>query len=88
MARVAGCLPARLVTISLRTRGKDNATKYKVVCPEEWNKSQFLDYVRKVHPEDTARIVEWPEARTKQDDPKVWLSNPLSFENYKKGKLK
>lgn len=93
MDKTAACFPARTAVIILRSK-KDARqwekpdTKYTVVFPEDWTKAQLLEYVRAVHPDNTAKIFSWNESRTANDKPKLWLTNPRAFENYKKGVMK
>jgi len=76
---MAACLSARAVTLALRHKfeGAEERT-YTVICPSGWSKSTFLKYVRRYHPHETARIVEWPQ-------PSQWLVNPDGYENYRTG---
>lgn len=59
-----------------------------IVFPADWSKSQLLDYVRAVHPEETARIVKWNEVLDKTGHARLWMVNPRAFSNFKKGTLK
>jgi hypothetical protein len=83
------CFDARTAVIALRTRrATHKPNNYTVVFPADWSKSQLLEYVRAVHPEDTARIVKWNEAYTVNDEVRLWMVNPRAFSNFKKGILK
>lgn len=88
MTTPAACFPVRTAVIALRTRGNYSSTNYTVAFPEEWTKKQLLDYVRAVHPNETAKIVQWNESRSAKDKPRLWLANPRAFVNFKKGEMK
>jgi hypothetical protein len=87
--RPSACLIARTAVISLKEKKPGyKPTNYTLVFPEEWTKSQLLEYVRAVHPEKTAKIVKWNEVYTAKGAPVIWLTNPRAFSNYKKGEMK
>jgi len=86
MADKTSCLPARTALVALRKRGQE-ARLVTVVFPARWRRAALLSYVRREHPQETARIVEWHTLTNGQSwEPKLWLANPAAFSDYRLGK--
>jgi hypothetical protein len=80
------CLAARSALIALRKRGQEPRL-VTVIFPARWRRSALLSYVRREHPKETARIVEWhPTTDGASWEPRLWLANPAAFSDYRLGK--
>jgi hypothetical protein len=89
---IPGCFPGREAEISLLRKGDDPAEtepdRYNVICPADWTQRQFLDYCEAVHSNEVVEIIRWHDVDDKNGDPRVWITNPRAFSNYKKGVMK
>lgn len=78
------CLVGRTAEIALRKPGKKPRV-VTIAFPSRWSKSTLLDYVRRNHPNETVRILEWHPTRSTGWEPRLWLANPDGFTNYAEG---
>jgi hypothetical protein len=81
---MSGCLRGREIVAAIRMRGRGEPRLAHIIVPSRWSKSQALRYIRREHPDDTVRLVDWMPSGTPSDpwQQRLWIANPDGFRDY------
>jgi len=81
---MSGCLRGREIVVAIRRGRKGEPKHAHIVVPAHWTKADAMRYVRREHPDDSVRLVEWMMCGSR-DDPwqqRLWIANPNGFADY------